>query len=115
MGYNDRMLAMAAKLTREKKDDRRFCLGAIGLRSDGVLVAAINGNPKEPTPQHHAEFRLCRKLTKGSIVWVSRTLADGTISLAKPCFSCMQKLKSCGVSECYYSISRYEYGVLTLG
>ncbi len=114
MNYHLKMLKMAAKLSRAKADDRRFCLGAVGLRNDGVLVAAVNGNPKEPTPQHHAEFRLARKLTKGSTVWVSRTLADGTISLAKPCFSCMQKLKAVGCTEVYYSVTHKEFGCTTL-
>lgn len=115
MGYHNDMLRLAAKLSRTKKDDRHYFLGAVGLRSDGVLVAAANGNPKEPTPEHHAEFRLCRKLTKESSVWVSRTLFDGTIALARPCHKCLVRMKACKVTEVFYSITNTEYGCIRLG
>lgn len=114
MCYNSRMLALAARISESKQDDRRYRLGAVGLRNDGVLVFAVNGNPKGPTPEHHAEFRLTRKLTKGSIVWVSRVLRSGHISLSRPCPTCMVRLRNVGVSQVYWTVRDSEFSCLTL-
>lgn len=89
-----------------------FRLGAVGLRSDGKLVASFNGAPKEPEWKHHSETRLARKLTPNSTVAVVRILADGTWALAKPCNSCETCLRRVGVKRVYYSISLNEFGVL---
>lgn len=92
-------LELAAQVSRLKDDDRTYFLGAVGLRRDGVLVAACNGNPKEPEPEHHAEARLLRKLGKGEIVFVARTLADGTWANAMPCVHCRLKLYRRGIER----------------
>lgn len=104
MSYISRMLSQAAVVSRLKKDDRRFYIGAIGIRSDGTKVRACNGNPKEPTRQHHCEFRLSRKLDKGAVVFVSRTLGDGSLGCAKPCNDCEKVLRTVGVRKVYYSV-----------
>src|SRR5688572_307277 len=114
MNFIKRMLALAAAVSRQKKDDRHFCIGAIGLRSDGTIVKAWNGNPKEPTLQHHCEFRLSRKLDRGAVVYVCRSLATGQYGMARPCSNCEKALRFRGVNKVYYSISDREYGVLYL-
>lgn len=86
-----------------KDDARRFRLGAVGLRKDGVIVASCNGNPRFPDRKHHAEYRVCRKLTDNSVVYVARVLADGSIGCAKPCPSCMKCLKSKGVLAVFWT------------
>lgn len=112
MSYIRRILAEAALVSRLRKDDRRFYIGAIGLRSDGTKVKACNGNPKEPTRQHHCEFRLSRKLDRGGTVYVARTLADGRLGMARPCEDCEKALRYRGVTKVFYTISDSEYGVL---
>lgn len=131
MSYVRRMLMEAAMVSRLRKDDRRYFIGAIGLRSDGTKVKACNGNPKEPTREHHCEYRLSRKLDRGSTVFVARTTSkesDGCsgrplyvsedsgrqLSMAKPCADCEKALRFRGVARVYYSISDEEYGVLCL-
>ena len=114
MSKHTKYLKLAGKIARLKRDDRRYFLGAIGIRSDGVLVCSYNGAPKEPCAEHHCEFRLTRKLDKGSVVYISRTLSDGTPALSKPCYTCELALRSAGVQRVYYTISIDNYGVLEL-
>lgn len=96
-------LELAANVSRLKDDDRTYFLGAVGLRRDGVLVAACNGNPKEPEPEHHAEARLLKKLGKSGTVFVSRTLSDGTWAMACPCVNCRIRLYNYGTKRIYYT------------
>lgn len=100
-----RHLQLAADISRLKDDERTYFHGAIGIRRDGVLVAAYNGNPKTPTPEAHAEARLLRKLGKGGIVFVVRTLADGTWADSKPCIHCQKAMYARGVKFVYHSCS----------
>lgn len=105
-------LCLAAQVSRLKLDDRTYFLGGVGLRTDGVLVSAYNGAPKYPEPLHHCEFRLCRKLDKGSLVFVARTLVDGTWANAKPCKHCENRMRAKGVSCCFYTERDRSYGCL---
>jgi len=98
-----KLIELAAQVSRLKDDDRHFCLGAVGVRSDGVIVASYNGHPWEPERKAHAEYRLCRKLDRGSTVYVARTLADGSYGLAAPCPSCMKSMKSKGIKTVYFT------------
>lgn len=91
-----------------------FRLGAAGMRKDGVIVVSFNGSPKEPEWQHHAESRLCRKLTPDSVVAVVRVLANGSWAMSRPCDSCQRCLTRMGVKKVFYSIAPNEYGVMAL-
>lgn len=88
-------------------------LGAVGLRRDGVLVAAFNGAAGAKTPAVHAEARLCRKLGRHGVVFVARRASSG-YRLAKPCARCESLLRRCGARKVYFTISDCEYGVLNL-
>lgn len=112
MSYVLDMLKEAALVSRHKDDDRRFFIGAIAIRADGTKVTSCNGNPKEPTREHHCEYRLSRKVDRGATVFVCRTLADGSIGLSRPCHNCAKVLRFKGVREVYYSISETEYGCI---
>lgn len=83
---------------------RRYQLAAVGIRHDGVVVSSRNSSAVDKTPSAHAEARLARKLTPGSIVFVARKRRDrknpGT---AKPCKNCMTRLRSVGVKRVYYT------------
>lgn len=92
-----------------------FKFGCVAVRgSDGAMVASFNGSPQEPEWQHHAESRICRKLTPGSVVAVVRITAYGKWTMARPCPSCQRCMKRVGVTKVYYSISEGEYGTLYL-
>lgn len=92
-----------------------FKFGAVGIRgSDGAIVASFNGNPKEVEWQHHAESRLCRKLTPGSVVAVVRIHSTGLWTMARPCPSCQRCMKRVGVKKVFYSIGPDEFGTIDL-
>lgn len=101
---------MAAYYSRLKKDNRNFFLGAVGERADGTLVFACNGSQKIVTPKHHCEYRLSRKLDKGSTVYVARTLSDYTWANSSPCVPCQNALRAIGVRRVYYTIGPDEFG-----
>lgn len=96
-------MELAANVSRLKDDDRTYFHGGVGLRKDGVLVAACNGSPKEPTPKHHCEYRLSRKLGHGGTVFLVRTLANGTWGNSAPCTDCEKRLIHQRVKCVYYS------------
>lgn len=112
MSYVARVLNFACIVATAKKDDRVYKHGAVGIRKDGAMVTARNGNPKEPDPYHHCERRLVRKLDKGSRVYLARSLADGTWANSKPCYSCEVALVSAGVRKIFYTIGPQEYGTI---
>ncbi len=105
-----------AAQTANSKDDRRcFLLGAIGIRSDQVMVKALNSPSDQPMAVAHAEAKLARKLTPNSIVYIARVrLIDGQFGLAKPCANCLKVLSSRGVSKIYYTIGPAEYGTIDM-
>lgn len=108
-----RYLKLAAEVANLKDDQRSFRLGAVGIRSDGVLVAAYNGPSFQKTAALHAEARLTRKMDYHGVVYVARTKAEG-LGLARPCASCQRALRRKRVRRVYYTISSEEYGVLEL-
>lgn len=108
-----KLLQRAAGLSLYGKEDRKFRLGAIGVRTDGAIVYSTNGGVKgAQTPSHHAESRLCRKLDFGSVVYVARVLKSGEIAMAKPCIGCQIAMKNRGVAKCWYSINEREFGCI---
>ena len=116
MSIDKRMLAMAARVAREKpknRDNRSFCLGAVGLRNDGVLVIAKNIASQNVVPTHHAEARVVRKLTPNSVVWVARVLrSTGEWASARPCEGCQRRMRIAGVIRVIYTITKNEWGVI---
>ncbi|MFA5758688.1 MAG: hypothetical protein WC942_04925 [Clostridia bacterium] len=91
---------------------RKHCLGAIGVRRDGVIVKSSNLPNRLPEIHAHAEARVVRKLGWGGTVYVVRVKRDGTLALARPCKHCQGIMRSNGVRHCYYSISDTEFGVI---
>jgi len=104
---------LAAKVAEKQSDKRSHKLGAVGLRSDGVMVAAYNGAAKAEMPQIHAEARLCRKMDYYGTVFVARRTVNGFL-LARPCAACQRTLKSRRVRRVFYTVSNNEYGVIDL-
>ncbi len=94
-----------------KKDRRHHRLGAVGLRSDGVLVAAPNGPSTDRTPAVHAEARVVRKMDRNGTVFVVRINASG-YAMARPCPDCQRAMQSKRVRAAYYTINTNEYGVM---
>jgi tRNA(Arg) A34 adenosine deaminase TadA len=118
MSMDRRMLATAAEAAKEypeRRDNRSFILGAVGLRNDGVLVTARNIAAQDVVPTHHAEARVVRKLTPNSVVWVARvSKATGEWTMSKPCQSCEGRMRAAGVKKVVYTIAPNEWGTLYL-
>lgn len=112
MSKVSKLLDLACNISRLKDDDRNYFLGSIGIRRDGIYVMSQNGAPKYPTPEHHCETRLLRKLGKYGTIYLARSLADGTWGNAKPCFCCQIAMKSKKVVRCYYTCGPKEWSCL---
>lgn len=94
-------------------NDRRQLHAAIGIRSDGAIVVSKNGHQKYPTPSHHAESRLCRKLGKrAQLVIVVRVNRQGQWMMSKPCPNCTRALERAGVKRILYSVGHEQYETL---
>ena len=110
------LLSLAAAYAKQTAPDiRNFRLGAIGIRGDGAAVFARNGTGIAPTPNVHAEARLCRKLDLNANVYVARILHAGDKwAMAKPCPACLTRLAAKDVKRIFYTISPGEFGCLIL-
>lgn len=107
---------IAGKLALSKDDARHFILGAIAVRSDGAIVKSINSPVPEPSRVVHAEYKVCRKIDAGAIVYVVRIkYVDGkqVFAMSRPCPDCMRILKSKKVKKVYYTIGPDEFGTIT--
>ncbi len=108
------MAALIAKQGDSKNAQRRYYLGAIGIRKDGVVVGASNLCVTHKCPEAHAEYRTTKMLTPGSVVFVCRINKQGNWMLARPCKDCQQVMRNKGVIKVYFTIKEDEYGVLRL-
>lgn len=97
------MLQLAADVAVLRKDRRAFRLGAVACRSDGCIVSSPNGPVTFPDVYAHAEGRLCRKLDRGSVVYVARVGRDGSWMKAMPCYQCLCLMVAKGVKKVYWT------------
>lgn len=107
-------LRFVAQMASDRRDERHFRIGALGVRKDGAVVFSQNGPALNKCPRIHAEVRLSGKLDVGSKVWVARQTSDGELAMAKPCKNCERTLRTRGVRRVIYSIGPSEYGILDL-
>lgn len=101
----------------DKYEKRKAVVGAIGWRKDGAIVHAFNaGDQRQQSPDSHAEARIIRKLGQYSPeVYVARIRRDTwEMALARPCVTCLPRLRNKRVKKIYYTISDTEYGVIDL-
>jgi tRNA(Arg) A34 adenosine deaminase TadA len=91
---------------------RQHRLGAVGIRSDGIIVSASNIPCRQQNASSHAEARLVRKLNHSSEVFVVRVLRNGELGNAHPCINCQTTMRLRGVRRAYYSISNDDYGII---
>ena len=107
-------IAKDSAICKEKKDYRNFRIGAVGIRSDGIIVKSRNASDRNLCPAGHAEAKLIKKLDRGSVVYVCRIRKSGGFGMAKPCKNCELLLRNKGIKEVYYSINDEEFGRLNL-
>jgi tRNA(Arg) A34 adenosine deaminase TadA len=105
---------LAKKIAIKKNDCRQYRLGAVGIRSDGIVVTSSNIPSRYQHNHAHAESRLVRKLNSGSIIFVVRILRCGKFTMARPCLKCQCAMRKRNVKRVYYSIGNKEYGILDL-
>jgi tRNA(Arg) A34 adenosine deaminase TadA len=108
---NKHYFNLAKQYALKDKTWKRYYFGAIGIRNDGRIVHATNIRNPIKELNCHAETRLCKKLDKGSEVYLVRINKSGIhYLLSRPCSGCMAKMKAKGVRIIYYSISNNEFG-----
>lgn len=113
-------LNFAAQLSLDSDDKykvRKACVGAIGFRTDGTIVHACSGgDQKNVSLSSHAETRLLRKMDRYSpVIYVARIRRDTRqLALARPCATCLPRIKAMKIQVVYYSINDFEYGVINL-
>lgn len=119
-------IAAQIALPTDPNDPRTFLIGAVGLRSDGVIVSARNGAIKGKGtvtlksgwcfPSAHAEVRCSRKMDYNGVVYVARVSSSESreLMLARPCRACLQAMRARKIKKVYYSVSSSEYGVIDL-
>lgn len=107
------MIELAAEAARPDVDRlRRAFIGAVAIRSDGVIVTARNGSSQSKSPSCHAEVRVLRKAGRGSVVFVARVLKNGRFAMAKPCATCMSALRNKDVSLVAFTTDESEYKII---
>jgi len=109
-----RMAQILASQGDSKDANRCYRLGAVGVRTDGVVLGCSNLCVREKCPEAHAEYRTAKMMTPHSTLFVVRIGRQGEWRLAKPCSTCMSYMKNKQVKRVYYTISPGEYGVIKL-
>lgn len=116
------LLSLAAQvgLPVDANDKRGFWLGSVGIRQDGVLVSARNGDVTASTivenyiriPNSHAEGRVLRKMGNGGVIYVARiSKKDGSYAMARPCVICQNRIYGRKIEKVYYTIDQNHYGL----
>ena len=98
---------------------RRYWLGAVGIRSDGVVVSSKNGavhsthsDDYRTLALAHAECRVLRKLGKGGTIYVARIARfNKDLAMARPCGICRSLLKAHATEKVFYTIDPAQYGI----
>ena len=104
---------IAARTACSKDDRRSFLLGCVAIRADGCLVKSLNSPTEMQNRMAHAEYKLSRKLDSGAEVYVARVRLDNfKFGIARPCKSCMKRLKTMRVRKIYYTIDEFHYGTI---
>ena len=93
---------------------RNFMLGAVGIRSDGAIVRSSNGISPSKQRMVHAEYRCCRKLDVGAVLYIARVNARGEWLLAYPCKACIKMMVHKGLVKAYYTIGTKKIGCIEL-
>lgn len=99
----------------QKYTNRKACIGAIGIRGDGTIVHSSSaGDQKHKFPNGHAEARVLRKMDKfAPEIYVARIRRDTMqFALARPCITCMPRIKHMKIGKVFYTINEHEYGVI---
>lgn len=102
-------LKIAAEAAK-RGEARNFYLGCVGIRNDGAMVFSNNTKTQQPLIETHAEFKISKRLTPDSVLYVARILRSGDYALAKPCKPCFRALRARGVQTIYYTICNGEFG-----
>lgn len=105
------------------KHGNSYRIGACLMRGDQVLEVRHNSYKTHPYlarltkyPHLHAESHCILahgiESCRGTIMYVVRTLKDGTLANAKPCEVCQGIMLDVGVRVCYYTQDQNSIGVM---
>ena len=105
-----RYIELAKEVALRGDPRRKHFLGAVAIRTDGVVVSSSNGTWLDRAPTQHAEAKVLRKAGRGAILFVARVGRNGTIGLSMPCRECRQLIRNKGVKRVYFTIDAIEIG-----
>ena len=107
----DRFLCIAKKLS-EKSDHHSHKLGCVIARGSKILGMGYNILSKKSVKSPHcfysihAEFRAVTDAkfnVDGAVAYIYRQTKDGKPAISRPCESCSNFLKSCGIKRIVYT------------
>lgn len=104
---------MALK-TALKSSFEQHRIGAVIVKGSRILSTGFNQRRPSgllKTPTLHAEAAAILQILKagrqhdlvGADIYVSRVTPGGRVALAKPCFNCMNLIRSVGINRIYYT------------
>lgn len=121
---NTEMAYFNAAKAVSKLSDYRFHLGAVVVNHHRIIGSGFNSATRTDIIQArldqkkygcfcegrlHAEssalipFIKRRINLSGASIYVYRELKDGTPAMARPCSSCFELIKKCGIKKVYYT------------
>lgn len=102
------------KKLAEKSDHAKHKLGCCITKRGKVLSIGVNRNKTSPRSTHnykhiHAENDAITSANKkdliGAVAYIYRETKSGITAMARPCPTCLQALKKCGLKKIYYTIN----------
>jgi len=110
MGVIDKLIK-AALFAAQETEELEFRVGAAAFRSGKMIATGFNCSKTDPkatnfTRRIHAELALFLNADRsldGTTVLVLRLNRRGTLSLARPCDSCLPLLRAANVKRILYS------------
>lgn len=124
MTKRERAYFSAAKAVSELSDHPRHRIGAVVVLKHRIVSSGVNSNVKthplqkrynqyrftdEGTHKCHAELLALLPLIRegvdlsNAIIFTYRKHKDGNLACSRPCKSCMQLIKDCGIKRIFYT------------
>ena len=107
------MIRLASKLASHS--EHKFRVGAVITKGGRIVSSGFNkvGHPSDNRiyASVHAEEQAIHYLLQrnrlsdlaGSVIYVSRILANGDVAMARPCNACFKMIQSVGIKRIIYT------------
>jgi len=97
-----------AKKQRDTYEGSRFRLGAVYSVGSTIVAWGMNeprpyGNPPTSVHAEVATLRQVKFKPKGGDLYVARVLADGSLSMSRPCDNCLKVIREHQIETIHYT------------